>query len=193
MKVLSLFLFLLLVSCKENERNIVFFTASFGNALHGAISLNYDLDHNILILKRIGSKRVFPPPPPQKVYDYSLQEKDSIRIEEKQYYRNYAKPITTAYRLTDKEANNLDMLINSIPKEDRKDFYPKYPTGDGFAYEFQIIYSNGKIEDIEVQHTNIASHEKVIAEMLRDAKKYETNQNNIQVLKNFEDWNHPKY
>lgn len=192
-KLVFLLLFLILTACSEKKSELSFFSTTFGNGLHGAITFNFDPDNNFLTLKRVGSKKLVLPPPPPPNSNYNLMEKDSLKKEEEQYYFNYAKPKTTVYKLTKKESHNLISLINSIPKEDRKDSYPDFPTGDGFGYNYQIIYSDGNSEDIEVEHINIPSNEKVITEMLRYAKKYETNKNNIQVLKNFEDWNHPKY
>lgn len=193
MKNIIIFIVVLMLSnCSQKRDEVISFSATFGNGLHGAITFNFDPDHNFLILKRVGSKKVVPPPPPPNS-NYNSKEKDSLKKEEEQYYLNYAKPKTAVYKLTKVESHNLISLINSIPKEDRKDSYPDFSTGDGFGYNYQIIYSDGNSEDIEVEHINISSNEKVITEMLRYAKKYETNKNNIQVLKNFEEWNHPKY
>lgn len=187
-------IFFIIFSCTQNSNKVAVFSTTFGNALHGGITLDFYDSNKLLILKRIGSKKVsIPPPPPPSEHGYSKEQRDSIDMAEQQYYLDYAQPTTTAYKLTKEEANTLNTLINSIPKEDRKDFYPKYPTVDGFTYNFQIIYSDGKVEDAEVQHINVSSHEKIIHQMLIYAKKYEKDKNNIQVLKNFEDWNHPKY
>lgn len=180
------------MSCNNEKVEVASFSTTFGNALHGAITFNFDPSDNLLILKRVGSKKIPPPPPPQGS-DYNLKEKDSLKKEQEQYYLNYAKPKTTVYKLTKEESRKLITLINSIPNGDRKDTYPNFPTGDGFGYNYQIIFSNGNIEDVEVEHINIFSNEKIIAEMLNYAKRYEKDQNNIQVLKNFENWNYPKY
>lgn len=192
-KITIIALFFIIFSCSNNNE-VAIFSTTFGNALHGGITLDYDSSNQLLILKRIGSKKIsIPPPPPPSEIGYSKYQKDSIDKATQQYYLDYLQPKTSAYKLTEEEANTLNLLINSIPKEDKKDVYPKYPMVDGFSYGFQIIYSDGKVEDVEVQHINIDSHEKVIHQMLTYAKKYEWDKDNIQVLRNFEDWNHPKY
>ncbi|MDR6546670.1 hypothetical protein J2810_002776 [Chryseobacterium rhizosphaerae] len=193
-RIILITILFILVGCSQKNNEIISFYITFGNALHGGITLDFDNSNKLLILKRIGSKKIsIPPPPPPSELGYSKEQRDSIGKAEQQYYLDYAQPKTTAYKLTKEEANTLNTLINSIPKEDRKDFFPKYPMVDGFTYNFQIIYSDGKVEDAEIQHINIPSHEKIIYQMLIYAKKYEKDKNNIQVLKNFEDWNHPKY
>ncbi|MFP3599673.1 hypothetical protein, partial [Chryseobacterium sp. SIMBA_029] len=102
--------------------------------------------NQLLILKRIGSKKIsIPPPPPPSKTGYSKYQKDSIDKATQQYYLDYLQPKTSAYKLTQEEASTLNLLINSIPIEDKKDVYPKYPTVDGFSYDFQIIYSDGKV------------------------------------------------
>nr|WP_314498858.1 hypothetical protein [uncultured Chryseobacterium sp.] len=189
--ILFILFSIILVSCNNDKIEVASFSTTFGNALHGAITFNFDPSHNLLILKRVGSKKI-PPTPPQGS-DYNLKEKDSLKKEQEQYYLNYAKPKTAVYKLTKEESRKFITLINSIPNKNRKDSYFDFPTGDGFGYNYQIIFSNGNIEDVEVEHINISSHAKIIAEMLNYAKKYEKDQNNIQVLKNFENWNHPKY
>lgn len=192
-KLTIITLFFIIISC-TNKNEVVIFSTTFGNALHGGITLDYDSSNQLLILKRVGSKKIsIPPPPPPSEIEYSKYQKDSIDKASQQYYLDYLQPKTSAYKLTEEEANTLNLLIDSIPKEDKKDVYPKYPIGDGFSYSFQIIYSDGKVEDVEVQHINIISHEKLINKMLSYAKKYENDKDNIQVLRNFEDWNHPKY
>lgn len=193
-KISIIIIFFIIFSCIQNNNKVAVFSTTFGNALHGGITLDFDNSEGLLILKRVGSKRVLiPPPPPPSEHGYSKEQRDSISKAEQQYYLDYAQPNTAAYKLTKEEANTLNNLINSIPKEERKDFYPQYPMVDGFTYNFQIIYSDGKVEDAEIQHINIPSHEKIIYQMLIYAKKYEKDKNNIQVLKNFEDWNYPKY
>ncbi|OJV47918.1 MAG: hypothetical protein BGO40_04895 [Chryseobacterium sp. 39-10] len=192
--IIFVIIILVFYSCSQKNDRVVSFSTTFGNALHGAINLDFDNTNKLLILKRVGSKKSTPlPPPPSSKNGYSKAQKDSLEVAEKQYYLDYAQPKTVIYKLNNEEVENLNTLINSIPVNDRKDFYPEYPTGDGFSYNFQIIYSNGKVDDVEVQHINISSHEKVISKMLEYAKKYENDKNNIQVLRNFEDWNHPKY
>ncbi|MPS72940.1 MAG: hypothetical protein E2590_07260 [Chryseobacterium sp.] len=191
-KIICFIILIFFISCAKKEKEVVMFTTTFGNALHSGISFTFDCKDRLLILKRLGLRKVSETPPP-KENEYSVKQKDSLKKEEEKYLQNYAKPKTVAYKLTDEEAKKLIELINSIPKEDRKDSIPKYPMGDGFAYDFQIIYSNGEIDDIEVQHLNIISSEKVIYQMLAYAKKYEKDNHNILVLKNFEEWSHPKY
>jgi|GEM_PF-3496770 len=192
--ILFVIIILALGGCSQKNNEIISFSATIGNALHGTITLEFDNTDKLLVLKRVGSKKISlaPPPPPSK-NGYSQEQKDSIETAEKQYYLDYARPKTAVYKLTAEEAKNLNVLINDIPIKERKDFYPEYPIGDGFSYSFQIIHSDGKVDDVEVQHINISSHEKLISQMLFYAKKYEKDKNNIQVLQNFEDWNHPKY
>ncbi|CAA7388021.1 hypothetical protein [Chryseobacterium fistulae] len=189
--IISLFI---LFSCSQKTQEVRIFSATFGNALHGGITLSFDKINSFLILKRVGSKKpLLPPPPPPSENGYTLKQRDSINRVEKQYYLDYAQPKTAVYKLTTEEVEKLVKLIDSIPQEDRKDFIPEYPMYDGFSYNFQIIYSNGYVDDIEVEHLNIPSHEKVIYQMLFYAKKNELDENNILVLKNFENWSHPKY
>lgn len=192
--ILVIVMFLILINCSKENNKIIGFTTTFGNALHGGITMYLDVNSKFLILKRIGTKRValMPPPPPTKNL-YTEKPKDSIENEEKQYYLDYAKPTTAIYKLTNEELTKLVELINLIPAKEKQDFIPKHPMNDGFSYNFQIIYSDGKIDDVEIEHVNFTSHEKVISLMLSYANKYEKNKNNIHVLKNFEDWNHPKY
>ncbi|MGE4347733.1 MAG: hypothetical protein AB7D46_10015 [Flavobacteriaceae bacterium] len=193
-KIIFFIIIFILNGCSQKNDKIVSFSATFGNALHSAITLEFDNTYKLLILKRVGSKKIsLPPPPPPSKNGNSKVKKDSMEMAKRQYYLDYAQPKTTIYKLTAEEADNLNTLINSIPVEDRKDFYPKYPMGDGFSYNFQIIHSDGNVDDVEVQHINISSHEKILSQMLNYAKKYEKDKNNIQVLKNFENWNHPKY
>ncbi|ODM52734.1 hypothetical protein BAX95_07020 [Elizabethkingia meningoseptica] len=190
--VLIITSFFILKSCCQNKKEVVLFSTTFGNSLHGSITLEFDNLSKFLILKRVGSKDVVVPPPPP-AGNYSKIQRDSISKVQKQYYIDYAQPKTMVYKLSKEESKALIELINIIPKEERGDFYPEYPMGDGFMYNFQIIYSDGNIEDVEIQHLNVSSHEKLIFQMLSYAKKYERDKNNIQVLKNFKNWNHPKY
>ena len=195
----NLFLFILAViisnSCSQEKNKVVSFSTTFGNSLHGSITLQFDSENKFLILKRVGSKKIptLPPPAASIAMKYSEVQRDSINKVEKQYYLDYAQPKTSVYRLTREETKTLNELIDAIPKEQRTDFYPEFPMGDGFAYDFQIIYTNGKVEDVEIQHLNVSSHEKLFLQMLTYAKKYEKDKDNIHVLDNFKDWNHPKY
>ncbi|MGS0748646.1 hypothetical protein [Halpernia sp. GG3] len=156
---------LLLCGCKQKDNNIAFVSTTFGNALHGEITLDFDNAKNLLILKRVGSKYTSPFPPPPPNIKYSPEQKDSIKKEEIKYYSDYFQPTTAVYKITNDEAKKLMTLINAIPEEERKDFLTKSTMRDGFAYNIQIVYDNGKVEDFEVRHQHILSHEKVIFDM----------------------------
>jgi hypothetical protein len=193
--LLVILIFVALNSCSQEKNKVAFFSTTFGNSLHGSITLQLDSENKFLILKRVGSKNtpVLPPPSASIAMKYSEVQRDSINKVEKQYYLDYALPKTSVYKLTNEETKILNQLIDEIPKEQRTDFYPEFPMGDGFAYDFQIIYADGKVEDVEIQHLNVSSHEKLLLQMLTYAKKYEKDKDNIHVLDNFKDWNHPKY
>lgn len=182
----------MLCGCHKYNNEVILFSTTFGNSLHGSITLEFDSLNKFLILKRVGSKEISPlPPPPPGIY--TQVQRDSINKAHQQYYLDYAQPKTKVYKLTNEESKTLSKLIRIIPKEEKADFYPKYPMVDGFMYSFQIIYSDGKVEDVEIQYISVPSHERLIFQMLTYAKKYERDINNIHVLRNFEDWNRPKY
>ncbi|WP_187477885.1 hypothetical protein [Amniculibacterium sp. G2-70] len=189
-KFIKIFVLLIIINgCTNSDNKLVSFTTRFGNAIIGVLNLEFYNDNNLLVIKRIGPKYNSPYPPPPKIHN-EIHENNSDEINSPEVVNIEN---STAYKLNDKESEILIKLINAIPETELKDYYPKYPLGDGFGYNFQILYSNGIIKDIEVQHQNITSHEKLINQMLTYALKYEKNKDNLKVLNSFEDWNHPKY
>lgn len=186
-----LFCFFGIVSCNENDKNSniketnpILIKIGYYPSFHQPAETILNLNEKYLLFYSPTSYNPPPPPPPRKNGNLSIQEKNEYT----KYLNENPELKPFKSNLSEIDIKKVNDIVNSFQVSDFNDKNLK-PALDGMSTNIIILYSDGKIVQINPMNVPNAKQSQLYTEILSIVSEKNTDKNNLIIIQKIQNYN----